>query len=131
MLLLLALAACGGEEKRVRPSNVLSPDSMALFMAEVQLVNAKSQHRESRRKKLLELIKKEQLDLFDSLGVDKECFDRSMDYYMEDVSEMEQIHIDAMNILSERMAKIKSAQSKNTDPSKKAPIEPGIRKRRR
>lgn len=129
-LLLIGVVACTSEAPRKRPADIYSPDSMALFMAEIQLINAKSQHRESRRKKLMDMIKREQQLLFDSLGITKETFDKSMNYYLEDAEEMEQLHIEAMDILSQRMAELKSEQSKDEKANSSDPVQPAIRKQR-
>lgn len=104
----ILFAGCSGNEKRVRPAGVLSADSMVLVLAEVQIINAKVTHRESRRKKFTDILKVEQLAMYDSIGVTQSQIDASMDFYAEDYGEMQKMHDKAMNLLTERMARLKT-----------------------
>lgn len=104
----IALASCGGKEKRIIPSGVLPPDSMVLVLAEVQIINAKATHRESRRKNYTDILKTEQLAVYDSLGVTQKQIDKSMKFYAEDYGELQKMHDKAMNLLTERMARLKT-----------------------
>ncbi len=104
----ILFAGCSGNEKRVRPAGVLSADSMVLVLAEVQIINAKVTHRESRRKKFTDLLKVEQLAMYDSIGVTQSQIDASMAFYAEDYGEMQKMHDKAMNLLTERMARLKT-----------------------
>lgn len=106
--IIFVLGACGGKEKRIKPADVLSADSMALVLCEVQIINAKATHRESRRKKFSDILKMELLDVYDSLGVSQEVLDRSMKYYSEDYGDMQRVHEKAMNMMTERMARLKT-----------------------
>tara|TARA_B110000046_G_scaffold61689_1_gene69302 strand:- start:1437 stop:1859 length:423 start_codon:yes stop_codon:yes gene_type:complete len=104
----ILFAGCSGNEKRVRPAGVLSADSMVLVLAEVQIINAKVTHRESRRKKFTDILKVEQLAMYDSIGVTQSQIDASMAFYAEDYGEMQKMHDKAMNLLTERMARLKT-----------------------
>lgn len=105
---IIFLVSCSSDEVRKRPSSVLSEDSMAVVLAELQVINAKFQHRDAKQKKLTDFIILEQHEFFDSLGVTQTHFDRSMKYYMQDYVEMQALHDKAMNLLSTRIAKYKS-----------------------
>ena len=104
----ILFAGCSGNEKRVRPAGVLSADSMVLVLAKVQIINAKVTHRESRRKKFTDILKVEQLAMYDSIGVTQSQIDASMAFYAEDYGEMQKMHDKAMNLLTERMARLKT-----------------------
>ena len=108
MFLVLFLVSCGSKDERLRPTNILSEDSMSFILAELQVLNAKFQHREAKQKKLTDFIIVEQQNFFDSIGVSKAHFDRSMKFYMEDYVEMQTLHDEAMNLLSTRIAEYKS-----------------------
>ena len=108
MFLVLFLVSCGSKDERLRPTNVLSEDSMSFILAELQVLNAKFQHREAKQKKLTDCIIVEQQNFFGSIGVSKAHFDRSMKFYMEDYVEMQTLHDEAMNLLSTRIAEYKS-----------------------
>jgi hypothetical protein len=105
---LIVLLGCGGNEKKAIPPGVLSPDSMVVLLAEVHIINAKVTHRESRRKKYTDILKVEQLAMYDSLGITQKQIDKSMRFYAEDYGEMQKMHDKAMNLLTERMARLKT-----------------------
>ena len=102
----LLLTACSGETPREIPSAVIQRDSMIILLAELQLINAKSQHREIRKGKLNEFVIEEQIRLFDSLGLNMQRFDSSMTFYLKDYEDMQSMHDEAMNLLSSKLAEI-------------------------
>ena len=108
LFLLVILAGCGGDEIREVPDGVISRDTMVMVLAETHIINAKFQHREARRMKFTDLLKVEQLAMYDSLGISEEKVNRSMKFYLEDYGEMQKLHDQAMNIISERMALLKT-----------------------
>ncbi len=105
---LIVLLGCGGNEKNAIPPNVLSPDSMVVLLAEIHIINAKVANRESRRKKYTDILKVEQMAMYDSLGITQKQVDKSMEFYAEDYDEMQKMHDKAMNLLTERMARLKT-----------------------
>ena len=63
---------CGGDKIREVPDGVISRDTMVMVLAETHIINAKFQHREARRMKFTDLLKVEQLAMYDSLGISEE-----------------------------------------------------------
>lgn len=107
ILLLLALLACSEEARRERPTYVLPQDSMALVLSEVHVLNAASQHREARKQHFQKFIESEHIALFDSLGIDQARFDSSLNFWLQEPKEMIGIYDVSMNLLSEKLAKVK------------------------
>jgi len=106
-ILLVLLAGCNKSKPRPKPDYVLSPDSMALLLAEVHVLNSASQHREARRQHFQKFIEAEQSVLFDSLGVPRARFDSSLTFWLQDPERMLEIYDQSMNILSTKLAKVK------------------------
>ncbi|GAB5538698.1 MAG: hypothetical protein Salg2KO_08010 [Salibacteraceae bacterium] len=106
---LLFLVACSESELRQRPSDIIDPDTMARMIAEHHILNARSQDREVRKKRLTDFVKIDQQALYDSLHISEDRFEESMDYYLGDYKEMQKLHVKAMEILSTRMAELKAA----------------------
>ncbi|HAW21667.1 MAG TPA: hypothetical protein DCX14_15905 [Flavobacteriales bacterium] len=106
----LILAACSSSEERIRPDYVIPEDSMVVLIAELQILNAEGQHREVRRKKWTDFVKVKQRAMYDSLGYDEARIDSSMNYYLDDYEAFQKLHEDAMDLLSERLAKYKAAK---------------------
>ena len=107
----LILASCSGSEERIRPDYVIPEDSMVVLIAELQILNAEGRHREVRRKKWTDFVKVKQRALYDSLGFDEARIDSSMNYYLQDYESFQTLHQDAMDLLSERLAKYKAANN--------------------
>ena len=107
----MILASCSGSEERIRPDYVIPEDSMVVLIAELQILNAESRHREVRRKKWTDFVKVKQRALYDSLGFDEARIDSSMNYYLQDYESFQTLHQDAMDLLSERLAKYKAANN--------------------
>lgn len=101
------MAGCTKKKPRQRPGYVLPQDSMAMILAEVHLLNAVSQHRESRRQHFQKFVEAEQKALFDSLGVPVARFDSSMTFWLEDPKKLKEIYDESMNVLSTRLAQVK------------------------
>ncbi len=83
---------------------------MVVLIAELQILNAEGQHREVRRKKWTDFVKVKQRAMYDSLGYDEARIDSSMNYYLDDYEAFQKLHEDAMDLLSERLAKYKAAK---------------------
>lgn len=101
------LVGCTKKKPRQRPNYVLPQDSMAMILSEVHLLNAVSQHRESRRQHFQKFVEAEQKVLFDSLGVPMARFDSSMTFWLQDPKKMKEIYDESMNVLSTRLAQVK------------------------
>jgi hypothetical protein len=102
------LFACNEKENRVRPAYVLPSDSMALFLADVQMLNAGYQHRDVRKDKLQAFAIKEYDAYFDSVGVSKERYDSSFNWWSRDTDALQALYDNTLNILSIRVTEEKT-----------------------
>ena len=102
------LFACNEKENRVRPAYVLPSDSMAVMLADIQMLNAGYQHRDVRRDKLQAFAIKEYDAFFDSVGVSKERFDSSFSWWSKDTDAMLALYDNTLNILSIRVTEEKT-----------------------
>lgn len=105
---LISLSSCSDHEPRMVPKSVISLDSMPFVLAEMQLFNATAQHRESRKLRFQSLVLEEQKAWFDSLHLSESRFDSSMRFYLQDPNQMEEIYVQAMELLSSRAAELQT-----------------------
>lgn len=106
--LCIVLFACNEKENRVRPAYVLPSDSMAVMLADIQMLNAGYQHRDVRRDKLQAFAIKEYDAYFDSVGVSKERYDSSFSWWSRDTDAMQALYDNSLNILSIRVTEEKT-----------------------
>lgn len=119
---------CGGEKDASQvlevPQGVMPPDSMAVVMAEIQVLEAAIRSREVRKEKLQDEARLAYIGYFDTAAVAKDRFMHSLDYWKRDFGMMESIYEEAMEILSTRMAK----EKKRTDSQAKDEEVPAAKK---
>ncbi|MDP4685338.1 MAG: DUF4296 domain-containing protein [Salibacteraceae bacterium] len=109
------LFACNEKENRVRPAYVLPSDSMAVMLAEVQILNAEYQHRDVRRDKLQPFAVKQFDALFDSVGVSQVRYDSSFSWWSKDPDAMQALLDNTLNILSARVSEVKTRKRFETE----------------
>lgn len=102
----LSILGCSEPEVIAIPKYVIPRDSMPLVIAEMHIYNATSQHRESRKMKFQHLAVQDKNEFLDSLRISNARFDSSLSFYLNQPQEMELIYDEAMNLLSERLAKL-------------------------
>ncbi len=83
---------------------------MALFMADIQVLEAAIRSREVRKQKLQDEARLAYIGYFDTAAVSKDRFMKSLDHWKNDFGIMETIYDDAMEILSTRVAKEKKQE---------------------
>ncbi|NCG28970.1 MAG: DUF4296 domain-containing protein [Bacteroidetes bacterium] len=131
---LIVLASCGSgnEVVREKPNGVLPIDSMAMYMADVHLLDAATRHREVRKLGIQAHVKKAYFDYFDTCGISRVRFDKSLDYWSADNEEMIQVYDLSMEILSTKLADIKGASAvEEEEPSLDEQLEDGARVRKK
>jgi len=106
LFFVLSILGCTEPEIIMIPKYVLPRDSMPLVIAEMHIFNATAQHRESRKMKFQHLAVQDKNEFLDSLRISNARFDSSLSFYLNQPQEMELIYDEAMNILSERLAKL-------------------------
>lgn len=112
--LMTLIVACSGEQSEDQtlqvPQGIIPPDSMALFMADIQVLEAAIRSREVRKQKLQDEARVAYIGYFDTAAVSKDRFMKSLDHWKNDFGIMETIYDDAMEILSTRVAKEKKQE---------------------
>lgn len=106
LLFVLSILGCTEPEIIAIPKYVIPRDSMPLVVAEMHIFNATAQHRESRKMKFQHLAVQDKNEFLDSLRISNARFDSSLSFYLNQPQAMELIYDEAMNILSERLAKL-------------------------
>lgn len=114
--LLLIMASCGNKKKELtfKPEGVLSKDSLAFYLSEVHIIDAAMRHREVRKKNLQKQAREGFNHYFDTAGVSQDRFVKSLDYWKDNYSEMEEIYDLSMEILSTKLAKLKEVESNDS-----------------
>lgn len=114
--LLLIMASCGNKKKELtpKPEGVLSKDSLAFYLSEVHIIDAAMRHREVRKKNLQKQAREGFHHYFDTAGVSQDRFVKSLDYWKDNYSEMEEIYDLSMEILSTKLAKLKEVESNDS-----------------
>lgn len=110
---LLALSGCSNETQRSEstiPAGVIPADSMAIYMADIQVLEAAIRSREVRKQKLQDEARLAYINYFDTASVSKDRFLKSLDYWKHDFGMMASIYDRAMETLSTRMAKQKKLE---------------------
>jgi hypothetical protein len=123
--ILLMTGGCGDGKDASQalqvPQGVMAPDSMAIVMAEIQVLEAAIRSREVRKQKLQDEARLAYIGYFDTAAVSKDRFMHSLNYWKRDFGMMESIYDEAMEILSTRMAKEKKrTESQAKDEEKQA-----------
>jgi len=110
-LLASALVACGQEEKQPTPAplpiGVLDADSMAIVLADIHYMEAALRNRTVRKLGLEDEARLAFKSYFDTTAVSESRFRSSLDHWRKDFESMEQIYVEAMEIMSTRMAQAK------------------------
>lgn len=109
LLITLALftAACGGNKPAPKPAYIISSDTMITVLAEMHVFNAAAQHREARRQLMQPRVHDDMMQFFDSIGVPKDHFEKSLDYYLNHPKDMLEVYDGAMDLLSARLAELR------------------------
>lgn len=135
ILIAFIFTSCGDEEKvaRERPADVLPMDSMARYMSELHMIDAATRHRDVRKLGIQAHVKKAYFDYFDTCGITRERFDKSLDYWSGDNEEMIQVYDLSMELLSTKLADIKgsTAIEEEEEPSIEEQLEDGARVRKK
>lgn len=92
-----------------QPEGILSSDSLAILLADLQVFEAAIRSREARRDGLQDEARLAYLHYFDTSGISEERFKKSLDYWKNDLLIMEQVFDKSMEILSTKMAKAKQS----------------------
>jgi hypothetical protein len=100
------------------PRGVLSADSLAILLADLQVFEAAIRSRETRRDGLQDEARLAYLNYFDTVGISEERFKTSLNFWKDDLFVMEQIFDQSMEILSTRMAKAKQRADTTETPVK-------------
>jgi hypothetical protein len=93
------LASCGGKNDKA-PDDLLSKEEMVRILVDVHIAEAKVTQKGLVQDSAKKIFTKSKLDILNKYHVKPEVFERSFDYYMKNLKDMDDIYASVVDSLS-------------------------------
>ena len=107
IILTVLLSSCGMFEKE-QDDNIIPKDKMVEIIVDAQFVESALKVHKRKREDMVAYTDHYYNYIFEKHNITKEEFEESLEYYSENIAELDRIYADVINILSRKLSETKN-----------------------
>ena len=132
VLLLTGTFGCAGKKAKM-PAGLLEPGQLTSILADIHILESRVEAMQLHPDTAQVYFKRRQEDVFKKHGISKKQFDRTYDYYLEDLVNLDKIYEALVDTLSMREINLASTVKPETAVKPDTTVKPdtGITERRK